>query len=371
VIPGFPVETREFIMRNEVCGSLALDVMGGDKGPHEVVEGLRLALQSPAASDLVRPIILVGREPEIVKSLRELGLEGDSRIQVVHAEEVVSMDEKPMNAIKKKRNSSMMVALELVREGQAQAILSCGNTGSLMAGGTIKIRPLDGVERPALATIIPGREKFTVLIDSGANPDATPLHLVHNAVLGVNFARIVLGIDTPRVGLLTIGTEEGKGGERIQNAHTQLKAIQGVIQYEGLVEGFHLFDGEVEVIVCDGFVGNVVLKSCESLFHVIRGFLKKELTANPVRKLGAWMSQGAFKELKSHFSPAEYGAAPFLGLRAPVLKAHGSSDRHAIAGGIKIALNLIRFDLNERILQDVIKVNSILHAAAVKEQGND
>jgi glycerol-3-phosphate acyltransferase PlsX len=348
------------VMKEDLRGSLALDAMGGDKGSLEVVEGLRLALASMPPDSLHDPVLLVGREPELRDALRKVGLEKDARVRIVHADEVIGMDEKPMNAIKKKRNASMMVALDLVKEGQAKAILSCGNTGALMGGGTIKIRPLEGIERPALATIIPGREKFTVLIDSGANPDASALHLAHNAVLGVNFARIVLGIEKPRVGLLTIGTEEGKGGERVQAAHEMLKAIDGIIAYEGLVEGFHLFDGEVEVIVCDGFVGNVVLKSCESLFHVIRHFLKKELTASPMRKLGALLSKGAFDALKRHFSPAEYGAAPFLGLRAPVLKAHGGSDREAIAGGIKIAMNLIRYDLNERILQDINKVNAVV-----------
>jgi phosphate acyltransferase len=347
-------------MKNEVCGSLALDAMGGDLGPFEIVEGLKLALGTMPSTSFGDPILLVGREEELTDALTSVGLSQDQRVRIVNAEEVIGMDEKPMNAIKKKKNSSMMIALDLVKAGNAKAILSCGNTGSLMGGGTIKLRMLEGVERPALATIIPGLDKFTILIDSGANPESSPEQLTHNAILGTNFAKIVLGVDEPRVGLLTIGTEEGKGGEKVQEAHQFLKTIKGIIRYDGLVEGFHLFDGTVDVIVCDGFVGNVVLKSCESLFHVIGQYLKTELTRTPMRKMGALLAQGAFKNMKNHFSPAEYGAAPFLGLKAPVFKAHGSSDRNAIAGGIKIALNVIQHDMTDRILKDITRVNRLI-----------
>ena len=344
----------------ELRGSLALDAMGSDKGTLEVVEGLKLALNAMGSKPLEDPVLLVGRKDELESALQQVGLAGDKRVQVVHAEEVVGMEDKPMQAIKKKRNSSMMIALDLVKSGSAKAILSCGNTGALMGGGTIKLRPLQGIDRPALATIIPGINKFVVLIDSGANPDATPEHLCHNAVLGSNFAKIVLGVEEPKVGLLTIGTEEGKGGERVTETHHLMRSIKGIIRYDGLVEGFHLFDGEVDVIVCDGFVGNVVLKSCESLFHVIGKHLKKEITANPVRKLGGLLAKGAFQSLKDHFSPSEYGAAPFLGLKAPVFKAHGSSDRNEIAGGIKIALNVIQHDMTDHILEDIRGVNRMI-----------
>lgn len=352
-------------MAIELQGSLALDAMGGDKGPAEFIKGLSEALKQLEGDQVTGPMLLVGDNGILKSELEKVGLAGDSRVSVVHAEEVISMDEKPMNALKKKKKSSMMIALDLVREGSAKAIMSCGNTGALMGGGTIKVRPLDGVERPALGTIIPGLNKFSVLIDSGANPETTPKQMVHNAILGSNYAKVVLGIENPRVGLLTIGTEEGKGGEKIQSTHELLKSSGDVIRYEGLVEGFHLFDGEAEVIVCDGFVGNVVLKSCESLFHVFRHYLKKELSANPVRMFGAALAQGAFKDIKDHFNPAEYGAAPFLGLKAPVFKAHGSSDASAIAGGIKIAMNVLKHDMNENILRDVTQVNDLLDRPAV------
>ena len=336
-----------------IKGSLALDAMGGDMGPLEVVEGLKIALNNGAGKLTQDPILVVGREDELIPALRSVGLQDDPRVRVIHAEEVIGMDEKPMNALKKKKGSSMLVALDLVKAGDAKAILSCGNTGSLMGGGTIKLRPLDGIERPALATIIPSLKQPFVLLDAGANPESTPSHLMQNAILGSNFARAVLAIPKPRVGLLTIGTEEGKGGERIQETHRLLKEIGDVIEYSGLIEGFHLFDSQVDVVVCDGFVGNIVLKSCESLFHVIKDYLKIGLNRNPVRKVGAALCKGAFQEMKAHFSPSEYGGAPLLGLRAPVFKAHGSSNRAAIAGAIKVALTVIQHDISDRILKDL------------------
>jgi phosphate acyltransferase len=348
------------MISDQLRGSLALDAMGSDKGPEEIMEGLKLALASMGSLPDGLPILVVGHQDILRPGLVKVGLADDPRVKLVHAEQVIDMDEKPMNAIKKKRDSSMMVALDLVKEGAARAILSCGNTGALMGGGTIKLRPLNGVDRPALATIIPGINNFTVLIDSGANPDATPVHLCHNAVLGSNFARVVLGIEKPRVGLLTIGTEEGKGGDRVVETHHLMRSIKGIIHYDGLVEGYHLFDGQVDVIVCDGFVGNVVLKACESLFHSIGSYLKTEIRANPVRKLGGLLAKGAFRSLKDHFSPSEYGAAPFLGLKAPVFKSHGSADRHSIAGGIRVAMNVVQHDMTERILEDIRAVNRMV-----------
>ena len=350
-----------------IKGSLALDAMGGDMGPLEVVEGLKIAFLNGAGKLTHDPILLVGREDELRSALRTVGIQDDRRVKVIHADEVIGMDEKPMHALKKKKGSSMLVALDLVKSGDAKAILSCGNTGSLMGGGTIKLRPLDGIERPALATIIPSLKQPFVLLDAGANPESTPSQLMHNAILGSNFSRAVLGITQPRIGLLTIGTEEGKGGERIQETHRLLKEIGDVINYSGLIEGFHLFDSQVDVVVCDGFVGNIVLKSCESLFHVIKDYLKIELTRTPMRKVGAALCKGAFRDMKSHFSPAEYGAAPLLGLRAPVFKAHGSSNRAAIAGAIKVALTVIQHDISDRILKDLENAQKRIHVSRPHE----
>ncbi len=333
--------------------------MGGDRGPEEFAHAVAIALQDSEFADHFDELILVGDEAILFPALRNAGVSGDKRIEVHHASEVIGMDEKPLAGIRRKPDSSMVQALQLVRDGRASALLSCGNTGSLMAGGTLRIRPLPGVERPALGTIIPTRESRFILLDAGANPEPTPLQMCQNAILGSNYAKVAIGKTRPRVGLLTIGTEEGKGSTRIQNSHEQLKCLDSVIDYTGLIEGFQVFQNHVDVVVCDGFTGNIVLKVCESLFKMLTGYLKDELSASWTRKAGAFLSQGAYKEIKQQLNPAQYGGAPLLGLRAPVLKAHGSSDRHSIAGALRIAANTLRYDMTEHIREDVEKASSI------------
>jgi glycerol-3-phosphate acyltransferase PlsX len=341
-------------------GTLAIDAMGSDHGPSEIVEGVRLALDKFREAD-ESTIILVGDELVLNPCLKSAGLENEKRLRVVHAPEVIGMDEKPLQGLKSKRNSSMVVALEMVKAGQAKAILSCGNTGSLMAGGTLKVRPLQGVDRPALATVIPSRDRHFILIDAGADPESKPANMVQNAILGSHYAEVVLGIERPRVGLLTIGVEEGKGNERVNDTHMLLKAINGMINYRGLIEGFQVFDDEVDVVVCDGFTGNIVLKVCESLFHLLKGYLSDELKKTPIRKFGALLSLGAYKSMRQHLSPDQYGAAPLLGLKAPVLKAHGSSNRFAIASATRIALQVVQQDMTEQIQRDILQANELLH----------
>ncbi len=345
---------------NETSRAIAIDAMGGDLGPQEVVHGLALALADPSTASSFDQWILVGDEGVLFPALRESGISGDKRIEVHHAGDVIGMDDKPLQSLKKKPDSSMVQALGLVRDGIARALLSCGNTGSLMAGGTLRVRPLPGIERPALATIIPTRESRFILLDAGANPEPTPYQLCQNAILGSNYAKVALDRERPRVGLLTIGTEEGKGSNRIQEAHQQLKELDEVIDYHGLIEGFQVFQNHVDVIVCDGFTGNIVLKVCESLFKMLVGYLKDELSANLLRKAGALLSIGAFREIKKELDPAQYGGAPLLGLKAPVLKAHGSSDRHSIAGALGIAAHAVRDDMTTHIRDDVEAAAKIL-----------
>lgn len=334
-------------------GGIAIDAMGGDLGPDEVVGAVGLAVASPAFRKNPIPLTLVGEEATLNKALHREGLADHPHIAVHHASEVIGMDEKPLQGIKRKRDSSMVRALELVKDGKARAILSCGNTGSLMAGGTLMIRPLPGIERPALASIIPTRKKRFVLIDAGANPDPSPRQMLQNALLGSNYAKVLLHEERPRVGLLTIGTEEGKGSSRIQEVHEELKRANGVLNYHGLIEGFQVFENRVDVILCDGFVGNIVLKVCESLFKMLKGYVRDELTANPLRKLGAFLSIGAYRSIKEQLNPARYAAAPLLGLKAPVFKAHGSSDRESIAGAIGIIRDSLQFDITEHIRADL------------------
>ena len=332
--------------------------MGGDLGPSEVVAAVKLAVAEYPELD---PITLVGDQAVLQPLLAAAGLAGHDRVSIMHASEVVQMDDKPLMALKQKKDSSMVRAIELVKNGQASVVVSCGNTGALMAAGTIRLRTMDGVDRPALAAVIPRQNGHFILIDAGANPEAKADHLVHNAILGSNYCRVVLGVPSPRVGLVTIGTEEGKGNALVAETHELLKKISGVINYVGPVEGFQVFEDHVDVVVCDGFVGNILLKSWESLSHFFRDILRQEMAANPMRMAGAFLSQGAFAALKSRINPERYGGAPLLGLRGNILKAHGSSNRKAITSAIHAASEIIRNDLNHRSETDVTRANDLLH----------
>ena len=284
--------------------------MGGDNGPQEIVDGLAAAIEDSSSGV---QYILVGDEGKLTPLVKGRASLSQGPVRIHHASQVIGMDEKPVASLKAKKDSSLVRALELVREDEADAVLSCGNTGSLMAGGTIKLRTLDGIDRPALATIWPGTKRHFVLLDAGANPESKPLHLLQNGVLGSNYARVVLGIENPKVGLLSIGTEEGKGNELIQESHHLLKQMRGLINYQGLIEGFQMFENKVDVVVCDGFVGNVVLKACESMCKMIGSVLDEELRRNTLRKTGALLSKGACKGVRDRINPEHFGGAPLLG----------------------------------------------------------
>lgn len=343
---------------SEACVTLAIDAMGGDHGPAEILEGLALAVEEAPRS---ARFVVVGREEELEPLVQGNGRLSSANVEIRHASEVIEMDEKPVAGFKKKKDSSMARALELVKNDEADALLSCGNTGCLMAGGSIRLRALEGVERPALCTIWPGRERYFTLLDAGANPHAKPYHVCQNAILGSNYARVALGLVRPRVGLLTIGTEEGKGNELIHETHEMLKQIDGaILNYAGLIEGFQIFENVVDVVVCDGFVGNIVLKACESLSKLIGSFLDEELRRNALRKTGALLSKGAFRGLKQRVNPEQFGGAPLLGLRKHVIKAHGSSNRNHVKGAVKIALDLVQKDMIGQVLADVGAANEVL-----------
>ena len=239
---------------------------------------------------------MFGQEDILEPLISNHSILSQSKVEFIHAPEVVGMEEKPIAGIKGKKQSSMSLALQALKDAKADALLSCGNTGCLMAGGAIKLRTLEGVERPALCTIWPGRERYFTLLDAGANPHAKPYHIAQSAVLGSNYARVALGLVRPKVGLLTIGTEEGKGNDVIHETHAMLKDIDGsIINYAGLIEGFQIFENVVDVVVCDGFVGNIVLKACESLSKLIGSFLDEELRRNALRKTGAFCPKERFE----------------------------------------------------------------------------
>jgi glycerol-3-phosphate acyltransferase PlsX len=339
-------------------GRIALDAMGGDLGPTEVVAALQLALGN--FGDL-SPVTLVGDQTVLEPLLVAAKLDRHPKVLLKHAADVVTMADDVMSALKRKRDSSMLRAIELVKDGEASAVVSTGNTKILVAAGTLKLRTLDGVERPALAPVIPREGGHFILIDAGANPEARVNHLVHNAVLGSHYARVEFDLPRPRVGLLTIGTEEGKGNALIHETHLALKKIGSLVHYVGPIEGFQVFSDHVDVVVCDGFTGNICLKSWESLSKFFRNELKSQITATPLRRLGGFLAKDAFAGLKRRIQPERYGGAPLLGLRGCVLKAHGSANRYALMNALHDASEFIRVDLVSRIEADIAQANLILH----------
>lgn len=342
---------------NGAKAHIVVDAMGADRGTAEVIRAVGLALDEvPNLGKLT----LVGKERLIRALLRKSKLDGDPRLHIEHASQIITMEDKPKESYKSKKDSSMIRAINLVKDGNGDALVSCGNTGSLMFNGTLALRQMPGVERPAIATAIPSRMSYFILIDSGANPTAKPEHLVHNSILGSHYARVVLGIPNPRVGLLSIGTEEGKGTELTIQTHEHLKKIDGIINYEGLIEGFQVFFNTVDVIVCDGFTGNIVLKTCESLFLSMKDFLKDEIKKTPFRMAGAILSQGAFKQVKNQLNPDRYGGAPLLGLKGNILKAHGSSNKMAIMNAIRVAAEIVTKDMYTHSAEDIERANKVI-----------
>ena len=342
---------------------IALDAMGGDMGPTEVVEALRLALVE--FPDLC-PVTIVGDQAVLNPLLQQAQLENHPKVSLLHAPSVITMEDEVMTAMKRKRDSSMLQAIQLVKEGGARAVISSGNTKILVSAGTLKLRTLAGIERPALAPVIPRDNGHFILIDAGANPDARPIHLAHNAILGSHYARMELGIKKPRVGLLTIGTEEGKGNALINDTHESLKQLGDLVHYVGPLEGFQVFFDHVDVIVCDGFTGNICLKSWESLSKFFRNELKSQMLASPWRRLGGLLARGAFTGLRRRIQPERYGGAPLLGLNGTVLKTPGSANRFAFMNAMGDASEFIRVDRNSRIEADIQRANKIFRPDPVE-----
>jgi glycerol-3-phosphate acyltransferase PlsX len=334
---------------------IVVDVMGGDHGIEVVIDGVKQALQSyPHISELH----LVGQQAEIEAALRRVRC-ADSRLRLHHASEVITMEDRPLDAVRKKKDCSMVRAMELVRDGKAEAVISRGNTGALVASASLKLRRLEGVERPAIACIMPAGEAGEFfLLDGGANPECKALHLAQFAVMGSVFSRELLRHPKPRVGVLSNGSEEGKGTELTREAAKLCAQLD--LNFIGYVEGHDLFEGNVDVVVTDGFTGNIVLKSIESLGYAVLGLLKRELTATPLRKAGAALVQGALKNLKRRMDPEAYGGAPLLGLNGTVIKAHGSARERAIMNAIRVAGETIQHKINDTIAREVARANERL-----------
>jgi glycerol-3-phosphate acyltransferase PlsX len=280
-----------------------------------------------------------------------------ARCRLVEASEVVGMDERPQDAVRRKKDSSMRVAVNLVRQGEAAACVSAGNTGALLAISRFVLGMVDGVDRPAIVSAVPAAHGHTVMLDLGANPECTADHLVQFAAMGSVIAADLHGVERPRIGLLNIGEEDIKGTDELREAHRRLGASSAV-NYRGFVEGDVIFSGDVDVVVTDGFSGNVALKTMEGVARFIASVLREEFTASPLRKAGALAAAPALKGLKSRLDPGAYNGATMVGLAGVVIKSHGGADRAAFASAVRVALVEARKGVPGQIVELVARVNA-------------
>lgn len=326
---------------------IALDAMGGDHGPQELIAGALLAIDQ---TDLT--IHLVGDELVISKHLSAVSASRKSleRVKITHAPTVVGMDENPVDAIRKKKDSSIMVAFDLVKSGEAAAAVSAGNSGATLAAAVRKLGRLKNVARPGLASIFPTIKGPVVIMDVGANVECRPVHLYQFAVMASGFSRLY-HVDKPRVGLLTIGEESGKGNALVKEAYALLKKSH--LNFIGNVEGRDVFQGDVDVIICDGFVGNIVLKISEGLAEAAMKMLKDEIVKSTMAKIGYLLAQRAFKIFKRRVDYAEYGGAPLLGIKGTGIICHGKSSAFAVKNAIIEAMEMERLNINETITRDL------------------
>ena len=323
---------------------ISVDAMGGDFAPKEIVKG---ALDAASKIQGLEKLFLVGDEDLIKNELNKSQFSIPNCIEIVSASEVVDMGEAPASAIRKKKDSSISRAIDLVKEGKADAIFSAGNTGAAVAAATLKLRTLEGVYRPAIATVMPTSEDPFVLLDAGANTDSTPEMLQQFAVMGKIYCKEILGVKSPKIGLLSIGEEEAKGNETTKKCFNLLNNLD--LNFVGNVEARDLFSGKVDVAICDGFVGNVLLKTTEAVAGMISSWLKDLYQKSILRKTGYLLSKGVFKTIKNKVDPSHYGGAPLLGSNGIVIIGHGSSNSMAAYNGIRVASEAISHDLNHLI----------------------
>jgi len=326
---------------------IALDAMGGDHGPEELIVGALLAVEQ---ADLT--VSLVGDAPLLQSYLKRItsGSKAADRLQIIHASQVVGMDEHPVDAIRKKKDSSIVVAFDLILRGEAEAVVSAGNSGATMAAALRKLGRIQNVSRPGIASVFPTLKKPVVMMDVGANVDCRPVHIYQFGVMAAAFARIY-DIQKPRVGLLTIGEETGKGNILVKEAYELLKGSN--LNFIGNVEGRDVFQGNVDVIVCDGFVGNICLKISEGLAEAAMQMLRSEIIKSPMAKVGYLLARPAFKAFKKRVDYAEYGGAPLLGINGTGIVCHGKSSGQAIKNAIFEAVHMVRNNINDVIASDL------------------
>lgn len=330
---------------------IALDAMGGDFGPPNLVAGAAMALREYPH---ITRLFLVGDTAKIETELKKQNC-SDSRVEIVHATQVVDMCDSAMHAFRRKKDSSINRAVDLVKHGKADAVVSAGHTGAAVAATAIKLRTLPGVERPGIASIIPTETNVFVLIDAGANVDARPMHLLQYAIMGSVYSKHVLGYKNPAIGLISIGGEDVKGSDFTKEVFKMLK--ESKLHFRGNIEGHDLFEDPVEVVVCDGFVGNVMLKTIEAIAHAIFTWLKHELRKSPVRLAGAAMAKGAFTAIHSKTNSEEIGGSPLLGVNGICIIAHGNSTPLAIKNALRVAAESIEQQVNPHIVEEIQRYN--------------
>ncbi len=329
---------------------IAVDAMGGDNAPEAIIEGI---IKS-SNNDNNLYLTLVGRSDIIGQKLEGFDY-SEERIEVVEASEIISMDEAPSAALRKKKESSIAVGCKLVKENKADAFISAGNTGAVMAAGIFHVGRLAGIKRPSIATVFPSGQTETLVMDAGANVDSKPEHLLHFAIMGQIYARNVLKISAPRVGLLSIGEEKKKGNQLTASTYELLQEDQRINNFIGNVEGRDIFNGNCDVVVCDGFVGNIVLKTTEGVASLLFEMLENILKKNLLTKGAALLIKPYLKELMQKVDYRQYGGAPLLGVNGGVIISHGSSDATAISNAIRVAKETINTDVVNLIEAEVNK----------------
>ncbi|MFA5499913.1 MAG: phosphate acyltransferase PlsX [Candidatus Omnitrophota bacterium] len=324
---------------------IVLDAMGSDNAPMVEVEG---AIQ--AIEEYGNEVILVGDEARVKAEIAKHGFSSD-KLTVKHASEIIEMHDPAAISVRRKRNSSIVVGMDLIKKGQADAFVSAGNTGAVVCAATLFLRLLPGVERPGIAIVIPTLKGTSVIIDVGANITSKPIHLMQYGIMADAFSRYILGKTNPTVGLLNVGEEESKGTEFIKEAHTLLS--ESKLNFTGNIEGRDVYAGKVDIILCDGFVGNVILKISESVADTIMQSLKQEIKANFIATIGAVLSSSAFNELKRKMDYSERGGAPLLGVDGRCIISHGSSSAKAIKNAIRVASEFVKKDVNKHIVEEL------------------
>jgi len=327
--------------------TIAIDAMGGDHGPHVTVPAALKALEA----DNQLNIVLVGLQDAIEAELKNRKATTNPRLRIHHASEVVTMDESPQSALKNKKDSSMRVAINLVKSGEANACVSAGNTGALMATARFVLKTLPGIDRPAIASVLPSEKGNTYMMDLGANADCTPEHLYQFAIMGAMLVSCVEHKERPSVGLLNIGSEDIKGNEVVKQAGELLKTSH--LNFYGNVEGDDIFKGTTDLVVCDGFVGNVSLKTTEGLAHMMGKFLTQEFKRSWLTKIMALCAMPVLKSFKKRLDPRLYNGASFLGLRGIVVKSHGGADQLAYISAIHVAIEEARSGVLRRISEQL------------------